>query len=273
MKLKTTTLLLLTATLLNAGFFSHDKEYYLSHPDDAKAKFESCKQEFVEALKEKDEDKIKDIQADSECRDAESAYNQHKQELYRAKRELEKQQRAKEMAKKKKAYEKEYQAKLEVFKQSDFKSFIALKKECQYFSFGGGLYSTNYSPKAAKCKAWKELQKDKEQKELTTLLNKYPDEKLLDYKNQVCKNALYGDLTCDFARKAYEERTKQIVDYYVSRKDKLKQDFNECQHKIDKLNKSSKYQESQKVKDSYKCFMAAQGAMKFRIYGYFQPMK
>ena len=272
MKFKITILFLLTATLLNAGWFSHDKEYYLSHPDDAKAKLESCKQEFIEAIKEKDEDKIKDIQADSECRDAESAYKQHKRELYRAKRELEKQQRAKEMAKKKKAFEKEYQAKLELFKQSDFKSFMALKKECQYFS-GTNLFGEDYSPKAAKCKAWKELQKDKEQKELTTLLSQYPDEKLLDYKNQVCKNAIYGDMTCNFARKAYEERTKQMVDYYVSHKDKLKQDFNECQYKVGKLHKSSKYQEAQKARDSYKCFMAAQAALKFNIYGYFKPMK
>jgi len=271
MKLKTTTLFLLTVTLLNAGWFSHNKEYYLSHPDEAKEKRNECEKSLAHAIIDNDKDKINAIQSNQECKDAKSAYIQHRKTQYQAKQKIEKQQRAKEMAKKKKAYEKEYQAKLEVFKQSDFKSFMALKQECEFY--GGVLLDKDYSPKAAKCKAWQELQKDKEQKELITILNKYPDEKLLDYKNQVCKNALYGDMTCDFARKTYEERKKQIVNYYVSHKDKLKQDFNECYHKIDKLNKSSKYQEAQKVKDSYKCFMASQGALKFNIYGYFQPMK
>jgi hypothetical protein len=272
MKLKKIVLFLATATLLNAGWFNHDKEYYLSHPNEAKEKRNECEKSLAHALIDNDKDKINAIQSNQECKDAKSAYIQHRKTQYQVKQKIEKQQRAKEMAKKKKVFEKEYQAKLTLFKQSDFKSFMAFKKECQYFS-SGGIFGEDYSPKAAKCQAWKELQKDKEQKELTTILSQYPDEQLLDYKNQVCKNAIYGDITCDFAQKAYEKRKKQIVDYYISHKDKLKQDFNECYHKIDKLNKSSKYKESQKVRDSYKCFMASQGALKFNIYGYFQPIK
>jgi len=103
---------------------------------------------------------------------------------------------------------------------------------------------------------------------------KEQEAKLLEYKNKVCKNTMYGDVKCDFARDVvFKKREEKEVGNYFAHKDLLKKDFNECYHKIDSLNKKNKYKESQKVQKSYKCYMAKKGALKLNIYGYFQPMK
>ena len=103
---------------------------------------------------------------------------------------------------------------------------------------------------------------------------KEQEAKLLEYKNKVCKNTMYGDVKCDFARDVvFKKREEKEVGNYFANKDLLKKDFNECYHKIDSLDKKNKYKESQKVQKSYKCYMAKKGALKLNIYGCFQPMK
>ena len=256
---------------LNAGLFSNDLEYYMNHPKEAKEKLKECEQRMIEALKSKDEEKVIEVQSDKECRYADKAYRKHKQELYRAKRKIEKEKRAKELEEKKKAFEAEYKKYLETFKSQEYKEFAKSKKECQYYS--GAIFGEDYSKKGAKCKAWKELFKQKEAKAFDELFKKYPKDKLLEYKEKVCKNAPFGDETCDFAMKAFNKRKEIEIKNYLANKELLKKDFNECYKKIDNLAKKSKYNKVQKVKNSYKCYMAAQAAYKLNIYGYFKPMK
>ena len=53
MKLKQIlTIAFLSASLLQAGFFDHDKEYYDNHLKEAKSKADLCDKAIVTALKE-----------------------------------------------------------------------------------------------------------------------------------------------------------------------------------------------------------------------------
>jgi hypothetical protein len=93
------------------------------------------------------------------------------------------------------------------------------------------------------------------------------------YRDKVCKNASYDNMECDFARKVFEKQKEMIIDDYLAHKDKLKKDFNSCFYKIDALNNKSKFEEANKIRNSFKCYMPAQAAEKLNVYGYFAPIK
>ena len=273
MKLK----ILLIATIIaaNAGLFTHDLKYYETHLDDAKEKFQECKKAFQHALIDKDKDKIKEIEQDSECIDSEKAIKQARRREQEAKRALEEKKRKEQEAKQKVVFEQKKKEYIEKYKTMDYINFLKDgKQECSFFSqkkiFGG----MDYSQKASKCVAWKELQKEKEKKAVEETDAKYPGAKLLEYKNKVCKNAMFGDAKCDFIRDVvFKKREESVIKNYLANKQQLKKDFNECYHEINALYKKSKYKEVQKIKNSYKCYMAAKAALKLNIYGYFKPMK
>ncbi len=273
MKLK---LLLMSTTIIaNASFFSHDLKYYETHLDDAKRKFEECKKEFQHALIDRDKNKIKEIKQNSECIDSEKAIKEAKRREYEAKRALEEKQRKEKEAKQKSLFEAKKKEFLEKYKNMDYLAFLKDgKQECSYFNQNALFGAMDYSLKASKCVAWKELQKEKEQTAITDMDAKYPVEKLLDYKNEVCKHASYGDTTCEFVRDVvFKQREDKVVKNYLANKDLLKKDFNACHKKFYALYMQSKYQEADKVKNTYKCYMASQAAQKLNIFNYIHPMK
>lgn len=66
---------------------------------------------------------------------------------------------------------------------------------------------------------------------------------------------------------------KKQVDTYVANKDLLKKDFNECQKTFTNYQRHSKFKEAQALKKTFKCYTAAKAAEKFRVFGFFTPMK
>ncbi|MBN2769038.1 MAG: hypothetical protein JXQ68_08025 [Campylobacterales bacterium] len=252
-------------SIANAGLFDNDAAYYQDHPQKMDQKIDECNKAFAHAMIDKDKDKISDLKKDPEC----NAAHEAKKALRKKEYEARKRQEEKEKADKEALFNTEYDKSLSEFKTMDYQVFIGKEKEvCKSLSFFGD----NLSPEAAKCKAWKDLKQVKENEGIETLLDQYPKDKILEYKNKVCEKALYGDPKCDFAIKAFNRETENVVEVYLSNREALKKDFNECQSSIDKLNKSGKYEEARKMQKTYQCEMALKAANKISIFGYFSPM-
>ncbi len=329
------TLLTIGVTFLQAGFFSHDKAYYDAHPEEAESKFKLCNKAIDIALGKGDMKLAERYDKDEECRAAKKAYIEHRNAVEKAKREAERkkaeqiraQQEAAfkaeyekqlqifkqadfatfmalgakectyyyptryrranlsikdakckawkelESAKKEAAFKAEYEKQLQIFKQADFATFMALgAKECaHYYPVGPG--GMNFSTKDTKCKAWKELEPTKKSEQIDMLLKTYPHAKLLAYRDKVCKGSSYGNPKCDMARLAVKKETENQIQAYLADKDKLKHDFNTCFQKIQALRLKGKYNQAIKVQKSYQCTMPAKAALKLKIYGYSNPMK
>jgi hypothetical protein len=260
----------------NAGFFgSNDKAYYLNHLDEAKDKMNWCKGLMMQAFKDKDEDLYKKTKNDPECNAANKALKEDRHKKIEEKRKKEEQARKEKEAKQKEAFEAEYKKRLDEFSKLDYYALVeTAQKDCRYYTGTSSIFGNPYRDiKQAKCKAYKKLIKTKKEEALNKLLSNNPGKKLMEYKDRVCKNAMYGNIKCDLAREAFEKQTTKIVSEYLANKNKLKEDFNKCFYKIDSLNKKSKYQESLKVKNSFECYMPAKAAQKLNVYGYFEPIK
>jgi len=254
----------------NAGFFTHDKAYYDAHPKEAKTKFKACDKALAHAMIDKDKKKSQEIINDVECKTAHQAYKEHNNKIRKDKYKAKQNKRALEKKEKKNAFEVEYDKQITQLKDLEYEKFRTLKQEA---CGNVAIFGDRLSLKDAKCKAWKDLKQSKENEAVKNLLIVHPNKKIFEYKNQVCKNALYNDSKCELARKAFDKEKKDVIKAYLLDKTLLKKDFNICYHEIITLNKSSKYKESQKLLKSYKCYMASQAAVKLNIHGYYKPMK
>jgi len=261
---------LASAAVLHAGFFSNDKAYYDKHPKEAEEKAKLCEKALVVALQKGDMQLAEKYDKDEECKDARASYKEYLTKKRKAQREAREKQRAQEKAKKEAVFKEVYAKQLAIFKKADYETFMKLGKEDNCAHYFGELFSDDLSPKDAKCKAWREIEPKKKQEKIGLLLKQYPQEKIFEYKEKMCKQ--YGP-SCDLAIKAADQETKNRVADYLAHKDKLKHDFNECYYALDKLAKAGKFNEKIKLQQSYKCNMPAQAALKLNIYGYFNPMK
>ena len=240
MKLKQSlTIVFLSAGLLQAGFFDHDKEYYDKHPKEAKSKVDLCDKAVVTALKEGDMKLAEKYDKDDECLAAKKSLDEYKEK-----------KRKEELLKKKAAFEKAYKEYLSKFEPMNYSSFMNAKKEaCN----NAGFFDDN-----AKCKAWEDLKKEKIKAEIDRIIKENPKDKLFEYKKNVCKD--YFSDKCHLADKAVDKATEERIKFYLAHKDLLKKDYNECYHKIYDLDMKSKYEEKSKVSFSYKCTTAGRAA-------------
>ena len=267
------TLLTIGVTFLQAGFFSHDKAYYDAHPEEAESKFKLCNKAIDIALGKGDMKLAERYDKDEECRAAKKAYIEHRNAVEKAKREAERKKAEQIRVQQEAAFKAEYEKQLQIFKQADFKTFMAMgAKECAYY-YPVGPGGINFSTKDTKCKAWKELEPTKKAEQIDMLLKTYPHAKLLVYRDKVCQGSSYGNPKCDMARLAVKKETENQIQAYLADKDKLKHDFNTCFQKIQALRLKGKYNQAIKVQKSYQCTMPAKAALKLKIYGYSNPMK
>jgi len=269
----TFTALTIGITLLQAGFFSHDKAYYDAHPKEAEAKYKLCNKAIEVALGKGDMALAEKYDKDKECREAKKAYVEHRSALRKAVREAEEKKVKQEKAKKVAAFKAEYEKQLQTFKRSEYDTFMAMGSQgCAHY-YPIGIAGANQTSKDAKCKAWKELEPIKNAEQIDRLLNAYPGEKLFAYRDKVCQGNPYGDPKCDIARMAVEKEFKRQTQAYLADKAKLKHDFNACFKQIKALQIKGKYNQASQLQKSYRCMMPAKAAIKLNIYGYFQPMK
>lgn len=284
MKLKLIALnFLIGSSLLQAGFFTNDKEHYDKHPKEAKSKVEMCNKAIEVALGKGDMKLAEKYDKDEECVNARKSYDEYMAKKREAEREAQKRKeaeerakKAQEKAKKEAMYKAEYQKQLEIFKKYDYETFMKVgDKECSHYT--GKLFSDNLTPKDAQCKAWDSLKKEKLKKYIDKIIAQYPGDKLVEYVKISCKNQgtpKYNYEKCQIAERALNKAVEKQKKYYLEHIDLLKKDFNDCHKKFAPLFLDNKFMKANKIENSFKCKSVKDAAMdKFNVYNLLHPLK
>ncbi|MDY0403964.1 hypothetical protein [Sulfurovum sp.] len=250
----------LTVFLLT-GCFENDKEYYLKHPDETEKKLEECYVELAKAgagiFGFGNKEAVEKIMNDPECKAADEA----RKEIKRAKYEMERKKQEEEEKQKKIAWEKEYQEQLKYLDSIPYADFDKIGDKC------------GFSSGSPQCKAYKQLEKSRYDKELEKIITQHNrDIEALDvYKNKMCKKYSYSE--CQIIYDAINKLEKEKIDALVNNENQLKEVYNSCYHEMTDLRKKQKWQEASKVTNSRKCMIAGKAAQKFGIYTWTSPIK
>ena len=256
----------------NAGLFDHDKSYYASHMDDADEKIKDCKKAMAIARIDKDKEKFMEIMKDEECKAAFDAVKAHKRQIWEEKRKAREKKEAEEKVKKKVLFDAEYKKQLDVFKAADYDRFMSLgKQDCEYYY--GSSFGSNLSLKDAKCKAWKELQKDKIATAIDKLFSQYRGDELISYRKEVCKKEGYQSESCTLATEATAKDERETIQRLSVDKEALKKIFNACSNRVKMYRKKMKWNDANTLTSSFNCRTAMAAARKYGIFGLSQPMK
>jgi len=270
MKIKTIlTAAALTIITANAGFFDHDKAYYDKHPEEAQSKFKLCEKGIVTALKSGDMALAEKYDKDPECKAARISYKEHRSKIRKAKYEAEHKKREKERAKKQAAFDQAYKEFLAKLQPLKYDAFMAAKKEaCD----NAPIFGDNLSVQDAKCKAWKDLQKKKENAAIDDAIKQHPGDQLIAYEKNSCTN--YSNPNCRIAQIALDKAVNEQKQKYLADIASLKKDFNECQKKFAPLYLHNKFNEASKIENTFKCKTAKEAAMqKFHTFSLLHPIK
>lgn len=265
MKLKQSlTIVFLSAGLLHAGFFDHDKEYYDKHPKEAKSKVDLCEKAVTAALQNGDMKLAEKYNKDDECVAAAKSYEEYQEKLRRAKYEAQEKKRKEKIAKKKAIFDAEYKNDYDIYKKADFETFYKDYDKCirRYIEKGDSIVLNDKSEisKDAQCQAWKDLKNEKDKAQLDYVLKTYQKEALIKYKDKKCGFRSRDFKNCEIARKAYKIMVEKQKKYYAEHKGLLEKDFNECHNKYMKLFTSNKFNKADELGDTYKCKMASEVA-------------
>ena len=270
MKVKTIlTAAALTIISANAGFFDHDKAYYDKHPDEAQSKFKLCEKGIVTALKSGDMALAEKYDKDPECKAARISYKEHRSEIRKAKYEVERKKREEERAKKQAAFDQAYKEYLAKLQPLEFDAYMAAKKEaCD----NAPIFGDNLSVQNAKCKAWKELKKEKENAAIDDIIKQHPGDQLITYEKK--SRTDYSNPNCRIAQIALDKAVNEQKQRYLSDIASLKKDFNDCQKKFAPLYLHNKFNEASKIENTFKCKTAKEAAMqKFHTFSLLHPIK
>lgn len=263
-------LIIIFALLSASGCSDHNQEYYEANIDEAESKVNECEASFKAAFVAWDEEELKALSEDSECNFAAEVFTEYKMNLARIERELKKEEEElkkeeKELKEKEeeRIYKKEYSEKMISLKDLAYFEFVKLKKDCKPM-FG--------SKNTAKCKAYNELKKDRDIAEIEVLKDKYPDGKLEEFRDKSCKGMDYDEVYCELSRKAEAQQKEEKVEYYISNRDKLKNDFNQCHEKYMALQQSKKWEEARKLIRAYKCSVVGEAASRLKVRNWNKPI-
>lgn len=245
--------------LVLVGCGSHDKKYYEANKAEAEKKKNECESEMISLIKSGDLNGADKLRKDQECLDAFSVYQEVAKKRRELQREAERKLEAEKAAKKAAKFKKDYEEALKRLKPLDFNAFIT-KNPCRSGRWGDA--------PTADCKAYRELLKDKENKEIDRLINLYPGEALKEHRVKVCGS---GPI-CDIAMTAEQDQLKRQVKHYTENKSELKKDFNSCHNKYMALQKAMKWNDMEKVTQSFKCRSVMEAARAYNIIGLTQPM-
>ena len=242
----------------------HNREYYEANIDKAELKMNECDASMEATFMSKDEEKLEALSKDVECNIAIKVFNEHKRNLAKIKRELK--QRESEIAKKEeeKTFKKEYSEQLVLLKKLPYSDFINLKKDCK---------PTFMSKGTAKCEALNDLKKERDITEINALKDKYADGKLEAFRDKSCKGVNYSNIDCVLSKQAASQQQQDKIKYYISNRDKLKNDFNQCHKKYIALKKAKKWGEATKSLRTYQCKLVGKAAAKLKVYSFNKPIE
>lgn len=232
-----------------SGCGEHDLTYYQSNLDDAEAKFSECTREIKAAFMSGDEDGLKSVSEDQECKFAEQAIKEHKKKLAKLEREAAKEKFKAELA-----------DQLALLASAPYEEFAAISTEC------GFITST------PRCKAYKQLEKQRLDDEVKLLLDKHSGSEL-EALHKPCAGTWPSTASCNLSNAALKSAIDTQVSYFVEHREQLVTAFNVCQKEIVSLNRSNKYQEGAKVASKFKCSTASTAAQKLGVYGFSNPIK
>lgn len=244
------------AFLMLAGCSGHDEEYYKNHIDEAQTKAKKCNEVLNSAFMSGDEDKYKKTLKNPECIAANNAVKAYEQKLVEArKQEAEKR------------YKQEYSKSSALFEKMSYKDFFNYQKNCKqgYFRI-----------QTTECKAYFDLQNQKESEEILKLNNKYSGEEMVKFREESCKGNnvnTVNDAYCYISNKALEGQKKEKINYYIAHKDELKKDFNECQKEFVTLKKQKGYGYAYNYcLSSFKCDTVGKAAHEYGVYNFDRPV-
>lgn len=253
----------LSAFLLLSGCSERNTEYYENHIDEAKVKMKDCEALLGEAFKSKDKEKLEEISKNPECNSAVTVVRKHKQRLAKIKRELKQKELEKLKKEEDKKFNEEYSKHLISLKELSYKEIFTSNQKCKL----------NYkTSKTAKCKALKEVSELKLDEEIQRLKVKYVGGKLEKFRKKSCKGLDFNNVDCKTSKQAESQQQKEKVNYYLSHRDELKKDFNECHNKFKSLKKAKKWQEANESTRTYQCSMVGKAASKLKVYSFNKPI-
>mgnify|MGYP000055952275 CR=1 FL=1 len=259
MKARITTVIALSTILTACG--DRDLEYYQSNLDSAETKVQQCQKDMEAAFSKRDEKGLKAVSEDLECNFADKAVRDHKSKIARLKREKERAEREQKRITAEKAFNEEYQKQLSQLEAMTYEEFAANSEKC-----------TSYSNRIPLCKAFRELEAPRKDKEVTLLISKYSGEEL-DTMNKECKSVWPKTPNCQIINMSIRKAEADQVSAFLENKPQLVSDFNSCQKQFSTLNKSNKYQEASLFTQTFPCRTASQAARKLGVYGFSRPIK
>ncbi len=281
-----TLLLTLMMSLLLTACSGKDKDYYLSHPDDAKEKHSACQMEAKEAFRNRDKEKLKQLyDKKSECHYAKEAVKFHRKQQYKKKQEekaaKEKLELDKALAEVEKQYgELSWQAYTKYFVSSPCrKSFISnasyqCKAELALYekkkqeglaelktkSFDKLLnlkksYCSQDARRYSVCDIWKAATEEQGVKELSQL----DVNSLFEKEDVLCRDVLSP--ACKAFRTVKNKQEKVIIANYVNNYELLKKDYNKCVDAYQKAN----WGKQGRIALSYPCRQARMARNELRL--------
>lgn len=258
MKIQTIIIGFLTVSIFSvAGIFDHDKAYYTSHLEDAAEQIKSCKKEMAIARIDEDKEKVMALMKDQECKDAFDAIKEHKRKLQKERYALEQKKREEEKAKKEAQFKIDYQKQLVLQKQLPYEDFVKIKKTCG-FSFG--------TP-TAECKVFNELKQIRKQDAVKELMSKYHGDDLINYNKKECNKGSQLP-NCDISYYAANKDREDTITKLSLDKEAFKKVYTECSKKIIPLRKKMKWEQINKITQSFKCSTALTAARSYHIMGF-----
>ena len=241
-----------------------NQEYYLQHIDEAKNKNSECEEIAMKAFMSRDENKLKELESNLECKAAKKAVYKAKQE----KREMERKKRKEEERLRKIQKEKEYNIALKGYKDKynilDYTQLIPIKEECS-LSFS---YTKN-----AKCDAFKKIFEEKKVLAVNKITQEYSGQNLLDANEKWCSGIEYDEIKCSLSKIGINTQQEEKVNFYIGNRNELKKDFNNCLKEYQALRKKSKFKESTNIKKSFKCKTVRKAAEKIKIFQFSKPIE
>ncbi len=254
---------IIMASLFITGCSKKDLEYYQSNIEDAESKVNECAADMKEAFASQNEEDLKSVMEDPECKNAEIAFRKYKSKRAKLAREEKRKEEERKKAEEEKIFKKEYGEQVVALKAMDFLTFSSLNKECL-----GQLFKTP----TAKCQAYKDLNEDRKANEIKVLMGQYKDGELENFKAKKCSGLEFDALYCELSRVAVSQQQTDIVNNYLEKRDVLKEDFNACYREYQRLKKANKYNEMYAVNRTYKCSLVIKASQRLKIYNFNQPM-
>lgn len=153
----------LLSVLVLSGCGSHDQEYYQDNLEEAEVKLAECTKQMMSAFMIADEAGFKAVSEDQECIAADRAIRADKDLQRKTKAEARDRQRQEAQVK----FDLEYRRQLEALNEMPYVEFANIAKDCGFIAA---------SPK---CKAYSELEKQRHNREVELLVDRYSGSELL----------------------------------------------------------------------------------------------